>query len=51
MRFVGQQNVGQRKDVVRPTRLKWRWGNPALWAVFIGVSVFLLRFLKKNKWI
>jgi hypothetical protein len=31
--------------------LKWRWGYPVLWAVFIGVSVFLLRFFKKKKWI
>ncbi len=31
--------------------LKWRWGYPALWAVFIGVSVFLLRFFKKKNWL
>ncbi|MCK9395563.1 MAG: magnesium/cobalt transporter CorA [Methylobacter sp.] len=31
--------------------LKWRWGYPALWAVFIGVSVFLLRFFKKKNWV
>ncbi|MGZ5027735.1 MAG: magnesium/cobalt transporter CorA, partial [Methylobacter sp.] len=31
--------------------LKWRWGYPALWGVFIGVTVFLLRFFKKKKWI
>jgi len=31
--------------------LKWKWGYPALWGVFIGVSVFLLRFFKKKKWI
>jgi magnesium transporter len=31
--------------------LKWKWGYPILWAVFIGVSVFLLRFFKKKKWL
>jgi magnesium transporter len=31
--------------------LKWKWGYPALWFVFIGVSIFLLRFFKKKKWI
>ncbi|MDD5319428.1 MAG: magnesium/cobalt transporter CorA [Methylococcales bacterium] len=31
--------------------LKWRWSYPALWLVFIGVSVFLLRFFKKKKWL
>jgi len=31
--------------------LKWRWGYPALWVIFIGVSVFLLRFFKKKKWL
>jgi magnesium transporter len=31
--------------------LKWRWGYPALWVVFIGVSVFLLRFFKKKNWL
>jgi magnesium transporter len=31
--------------------LKWRWGYPALWAVFIGVSVFLLGFFKKKGWL
>ncbi len=31
--------------------LQWKWGYPALWGVFIGVSVFLLRFFKKKKWI
>ena len=30
--------------------LKWKWGYPALWAVFIGVSVFLLKFFKKKNW-
>ncbi len=31
--------------------LKWRWGYPALWAVFISVSVFLLRYFKKKNWL
>ncbi len=31
--------------------LKWRWGYPALWLVFIGVSVSLLRFFKKKQWL
>ncbi len=31
--------------------LKWRWSYPVLWLVFIGVSVFLLRFFKKKKWL
>jgi len=31
--------------------LKWRWGYPVLWFIFIGVSVFLLRFFKKKKWL
>jgi magnesium transporter len=31
--------------------LKWRWGYPVLWSVFIGISVFLLRFFKKRNWI
>ncbi|WP_262964432.1 magnesium/cobalt transporter CorA [Methylobacter psychrophilus] len=31
--------------------LKWRWGYPVLWIFFISVSVFLLRFFKKKKWL
>ncbi|MGR8997770.1 MAG: magnesium/cobalt transporter CorA [Gammaproteobacteria bacterium] len=31
--------------------LKWRWSYPVVWLVFIGVSVFLLRFFKKKKWL
>ena len=31
--------------------LKWRWSYPALWIVFVGVSVFLLRFFKKKNWL
>ncbi|MDD1625380.1 MAG: magnesium and cobalt transport protein CorA, partial [Methylococcaceae bacterium] len=30
--------------------LKWKWGYPALWGVFIGVTVFLLMYFKKKKW-
>ncbi len=31
--------------------LKWRWGYPVLWLVFISVSVFLLKFFKKKNWL
>jgi magnesium transporter len=31
--------------------LKWRWGYPLLWVVFVGVSIFLLRFFKKKNWL
>lgn len=31
--------------------LKWRWSYPVLWIVFIVVSVFLLKFFKKKKWL
>jgi magnesium transporter len=31
--------------------LKWRWGYPALWFIFISVSVFLLGYFKKKKWL
>jgi magnesium transporter len=31
--------------------LKWRWSYPALWIIFVGVSVFLLRFFKKKDWL
>ena len=31
--------------------LKWRWGYPAIWVFFISVSVILLRFFRKNKWL
>lgn len=31
--------------------LKWKWGYPALWTVFIGIAVFLLRFFKKKQWL
>ncbi|SJM90034.1 magnesium/cobalt transporter CorA [Crenothrix polyspora] len=31
--------------------LKWRWGYPVLWSVFIGVSVFLLVYFKRKKWL
>ncbi|SJM90676.1 Magnesium transport protein CorA [Crenothrix polyspora] len=31
--------------------LKWRWGYPVLWSVFVGVSVFLLAYFKKKKWL
>ncbi|MDD5460187.1 MAG: magnesium/cobalt transporter CorA [Methylococcales bacterium] len=31
--------------------LKWRWSYPVLWIIFIGISLFLLRFFKKKKWL
>jgi len=31
--------------------LKWRWGYPTLWFIFISVSVFLLGYFKKKKWL
>jgi magnesium transporter len=31
--------------------LKWRWGYPVLWSVFIFVSVFLLAYFKRKKWL
>lgn len=31
--------------------LKWKWGYPLLWAVFIGISGLLLMFFRKRKWL
>lgn len=31
--------------------LKWRWAYPTLWAVFIGISVGLLIYFRKKKWL
>lgn len=31
--------------------LKWKWGYPAIWGVFIAVPIFLLLFFKKKKWL
>ncbi len=31
--------------------LKWRWGYPMIWVIFITTSVGLLFFFKKKKWI
>lgn len=31
--------------------LKWRWAYPALWGVFIAISVGLLLFFKRKKWL
>jgi magnesium transporter len=30
--------------------LKWRWGYPALWGIFIMISIGLLVFFKRKKW-
>jgi magnesium transporter len=31
--------------------LKWKWGYPALWGVFIAISAVLLMFFRKRKWL
>ncbi len=31
--------------------LKWRWAYPVLWLVFITISVGLILFFKKKKWL
>ncbi|MGZ8187498.1 MAG: magnesium/cobalt transporter CorA [Methylosarcina sp.] len=31
--------------------LKWKWSYPILWSVFILISVSLLRYFKKKKWL
>ncbi|MEQ1635747.1 MAG: magnesium/cobalt transporter CorA [Methylococcales bacterium] len=31
--------------------LHWRWAYPALWGVFIGMTVFLLIYFKKKRWL
>ncbi len=31
--------------------LKWRWAYPVLWVVFVGISVFLLGYFKRKKWL
>ena len=31
--------------------LKWKWGYPLLWVVFIGISGLLLNFFRKRKWL
>jgi len=31
--------------------LKWKWGYPALWSVFVSVSAFLLVYFKRKKWL
>lgn len=31
--------------------LKWRWAYPALWVVFVAITVSLLVYFKKKKWL
>ena len=31
--------------------LKWRWGYPVLWIVFIAISIGLIIFFKRKKWL
>jgi len=30
--------------------LDWRWSYPAVWAVMIGIGVFLILYFKRKKW-
>jgi len=31
--------------------LKWRWGYPFIWVIMISVSLLMLKYFRKNKWI
>lgn len=31
--------------------LKWRWGYPLLWVVFIGITIGLLNYFRRKKWL
>lgn len=31
--------------------LKWRWAYPVLWVIFITISLGLLYYFKKKRWI
>ena len=31
--------------------LRWKWAYPVLWLVFVGISVTLLVYFKKKKWL
>ncbi|MBN2705548.1 MAG: magnesium/cobalt transporter CorA [Deltaproteobacteria bacterium] len=31
--------------------LKWRWGYPSLWLAFVGISLGLLVYFKRKKWL
>ena len=31
--------------------LEWRWGYPVIWAIMIGIGVFMLVYFKKKKWL
>ena len=31
--------------------LKWRWGYPLLWIVFIGITAGLLNYFRKKRWL
>lgn len=31
--------------------LHWQWAYPALWAIFIGLTILLLRYFKKKEWL
>ena len=31
--------------------LKWRWGYPAIWVIFIFLGIGMFIFFRKKKWI
>jgi len=31
--------------------LKWRWGYPAIWVVFIIAGIGMFAFFRRKKWI
>lgn len=31
--------------------LKWKWGYPVLWGMFAAISIFLLAYFKRKKWL
>ena len=31
--------------------LEWKWGYPMVWLVVIGISIFMLTYFKKKKWL
>lgn len=31
--------------------LHWKWAYPALWLVFVGISIMLLGYFKRKKWL
>jgi len=31
--------------------LEWKWGYPMVWLVVIGISIFMLTYFKKKRWL